>query len=268
MRSPLLTLVAGPPGSGKTAWICQQLKTAGKPAAYLNLGAGTMQLDATYLAAEVPDLSLWDEADFMNLGSADLAQPLYVELAFQIDPSALSLPGVRAVRRVAVLPPGAIQTEWHDWAEEVVAGADGLSRVEAQSFDLWRSPLTKQVLDPASLDTFWFELTHGAYGTVLRAKGIFDVADGRAFHFSFVNRAAVISATPIEPPLPLGNPPDTDYTELNLPRWLEGRPDRFSGIEVLGTGLDRAALAQTLKDCCLDDQAIAYYQQQLKNSLA
>jgi len=267
MRSPLLTLVAGPPGSGKTTWIAQQLKAAGKSAAYLNLGAGTMPLDGTYLAAEVPGLSLWDEADLISLGSAELTQPLYLELAFQVDPFALSLPGMSAARRVAVVPLGAMQTEWHDWAEEVVAGAAGLPMVETQSFDLWRSPLTGQVLDPASLDTFWFELTHGAYGAILRAKGIFDVADGRAFHFSFVNHAATTPAISPDSPSPPAEPPKTDYTELNLPRWLEGRPTRFSGIEVLGIGLDQSAIAQTLKDCCLDDRAIAYYQQQLRASL-
>lgn len=285
MRSPLFTLVAGPPGIGKTTWIRQQIAAAGQPAGYLNLGAGAMSLDGIYLAAELPNLFLWEEADLLDWEIDERSCPLFVELGFQIDPSTLSLPRVAACRRVAVLPPAATQTEWHDWAEEVVVGGMGVSlpavvSSEAQVLDLWRSPLTGQVFDPASLDTAWFELTHGAYGKVLRAKGLFDVADGRAFYFNFVNVTAAPTATSSPSPSPSSDspatdlpatglpatPPTTDYTELDLPRWLEGRPTRLSGIEVLGIGLDQGAIAQTLKDCCLDDQAIAYYQQQLKAS--
>jgi len=106
------------------------------------------------------------------------------------------------------------------------------------------------VLDPASLNTFWYELTNGAYGTVQRAKGIFDVADGRSLYFGFVMGLA-----------------ETTYLELNLPLWCNGRPDRFSGIEVVGEALDQEAIAETIKACCLEDPVIAYYQQQIKNSL-
>jgi G3E family GTPase len=115
---------------------------------------------------------------------------------------------------------------------------------------LWRSALPGQVLDSASLNTVWYELTQGAYGTIQRAKGIFDVADGRSLYFDFVAGLA-----------------EPTYLELNLPRWLNGRPDRFSGIEVVGEALDQEVIAQTLKDCCLEEQAIAYYQQQIKDSL-
>ncbi|WP_193372424.1 hypothetical protein [Pseudanabaena sp. PCC 6802] len=31
---------------------------------------------------------------------------------------------------------------------------------------------------------------------------------------------------------------DSIYVPLNLPRWLEERPERFSGIEVVGRGFD------------------------------
>lgn len=106
------------------------------------------------------------------------------------------------------------------------------------------------MLDPASLNTFWYELTHGAYGTVQRAKGIFDVADGRSLYFDFVAGLA-----------------ETTYLELNLPLWCNGRPDRFSGIEVVGEVLDQEAITETIKACCLEDHVIAYYQQRIKDSL-
>lgn len=51
--------------------------------------------------------------------------------------------------------------------------------------------------------TTWIlqELAQGAYGRVQRAKGIFELADGQAFHFDFVSSL-----------------PGTAYTELPLPR--------------------------------------------------
>lgn len=111
--------------------------------------------------------------------------------------------------------------------------------------------MTGQVFDPASLNVFWFELAEGAYGKLYRAKGIFDLADGRAFAFDFASGLA-----------------DSTYTELDLPHWLNGRPDRFSGIEVVGQALEQAVIAQTLKDCSLSDAAIAHYQAQIKQSVA
>jgi hypothetical protein len=250
MPSFNITLVSGPPGAGKTTWIRQQVNFAAKTAVYLNLGSENIPIDTTYLATEVAELTVLPVERLTDF----LAQPLtgsavYVELGFHIDLTSLILPDSMAdCQRVAVLPPGTRHTEWHDWADLVVTGVEpGVSLSQPH---LWRSVLSGQVLDLASLNTFWYELTNGAYGTVQRAKGIFDVADGRSLHFDFV--AGLTEPT---------------YLELNLPLWLNGRPDRFSGIEVIGEALDQEAIAQTLKECCLSDQAIAYYQQQIKNSL-
>ena len=95
------------------------------------------------------------------------------------------------------------------------------------------------------------ELTEGAYGEVQRVKGIFELPDGRAFHVDFVQGL-----------------PGIEYTELRIPRWLKGRPDRFSGLEVLGWNLQREAIGQTLLDGCLSDGAIAQYQEQYKALMA
>jgi hypothetical protein len=75
-------------------------------------------------------------------------------------------------------------------------------------------------------------------------KGIFEMPNGRAFHVDCVEGLLGV-----------------EYTELNLPRWLEGRPSRFSGIEVVGWGLGREAIAQTLLDGCLSDAALTQYHQ-------
>lgn len=81
-------------------------------------------------------------------------------------------------------------------------------------------------------------------------KGIFEVADGQSLHFDFVAGLA-----------------ETTYTELSLPRWLQGRPDRFSGVEAVGEQLNEAAILQTLKDCCLSEAAIFHYQQQIQAAM-
>lgn len=245
-----VTLVAGPSGAGKTIWIRQQVDSIASLAVYLSLGAGTTPIDATYVAAEVPGLTVLPVEQLTHFLEHPLAEcPVYVELGFHIDLMSLILPDKMAdCRRVAVLPPGTRQTEWHGWGDLVVTGVE--TGIALQQPHLWRSALTGQVFDPASLNTFWYELTHRAYGNVGRVKGIFDVADGRSLHFDFVAGLA-----------------ETTYLELNLPLWCNGRPDRFSGIEVVGESLDQDAIAQTIKECCLNDQAIAYYQQQIKDSL-
>jgi Cobalamin synthesis protein cobW C-terminal domain len=257
MQSPPITLVSGLPGVGKTTWIQQQIHAVESVAVYLNLGSGNVAIDATYLTTEIPGLITASDAELSNFlvhSLPAIAQErgscsVYIELGFQIDLASLSLPVLQSkCRRVAIVPPKVHHTEWHDWADLVIPGMEAGATVPPVT--LWRSPLTGQVLDPASLNTFWYELTQGAYGTVQRAKGIFDVADGRSLHFDFGAGLA-----------------PTRYTDLDLPIWFTGRPDRFSGIEVIGKTLDQPAIAQTLKDCCLDDQIIAYYQRQIKDSL-
>lgn len=247
MQTLDITLVTGPSGAGKTAWIQQQIHSITDTAIYLSLGADETLIDATYLAAEVPGLTVLPViqlTDFLERPTVGCS--IYLELGFHIDLTSLVLPDqVADCRRVAVLPPGTRHTEWHDWADLIVPGAE--VQFTLQHPHLWRSALSGQVLDPASLNTFWYELTNGAYGTIQRAKGIFDMADGRSLHFNFVTGLA-----------------ETTYLELNLPLWLHGRPDRFSGIEVVGEGLDQAAIAQTIKECCLEDHVIAYYQQQMR----
>jgi hypothetical protein len=251
-----ITLVVGAAGAGKTTWIRQQLSDhlpAHPPALYLSPTTDQLAIDATYLAAELPTLTRLDDSQWPELLSRVAAgQMAYIELGCHLDLAALSLPfDLAQCRRVAVLPPGMEQTEWHDWVETVVIGAaiGAESSGKLQSPHLWRSPLSGQVLESASLNSFWYELTQGAYGPVQRAKGIFEVEDGRAVHYNFV-----------------AGLPESEYTDLNLPRWTDGRPERFSGVEVWGE-LEQADLAQTLEDCCLADHVIAHYQQQVKAAM-
>lgn len=242
----MIVAVAGPPGVGKTDWIRQQLTAAGSQLQYLS--PENTAIDSTCIAVEFPKVQTLSEGeDYQLLIQTNSKATTYIELGFHLDLEAIELVLSTvddSYHRVAVLPPNLKNTEWHNWANEVIVGAtvkDDITKLE-----LWRANSNGQVLDPASLDIFWYELTKGAYGNVTRAKGIFDLVDGYCFYFDFV-------AGRIE----------SSYTKLNLECWLEGRPQRFSGIEVVGIGLDKEIIAQTLKDCCLSDAAINHYQQQI-----
>lgn len=251
MEPAKITLVAGAIGAGKTTWIRQQLSQVASSAVYLSLGTGSVPVDSTYLVAEVPGLIGLNDRQLGEFLAQTNEEPnIYIELGFYLDLASLMLPfNISDCHKVAVLPSGIDPAEWQDWADTIAIGIE--NQITLSQSEIWRSVLTGQVLDFPSLNTFWYELTNGAYGKVGRIKGIFDIADGRSFYFDFV----------------AGNP-QTKHTELNLDLWLDGRPNRFSGIEIVGEQLDREAIAQTLKDCCLDEQTIAYYQQQIKTSLA
>jgi len=243
----MITVVAGPCGAGKTTWILQELAQASAPAIYVTPGVGTVPIDATRVAARFPQVDIFHrqpEAELRQRLAAGV--PAYFELGFHLE-MALPLLETLPHRRVVLVAEDDADSGWSLWADQVVRGNP--SPVKLPAVQMWQAPLTGQVFDPPSLDTFWQELTQGAYGRVQRAKGIFELADGQAFHFDFV-----------------GSLPGTAYTELPLPRWLEGRPHRFSGLEVVGQGLAEGAISATLKDCALSDSLLASHQASLQKS--
>ncbi|MUG94527.1 GTP-binding protein [Scytonema sp. UIC 10036] len=258
MTTPRITVVAGPAGVGKTTWIYQHIATpdandrVSEEVLYLCLGSGNIPIDQTYLKAELPHIKVFGDdrqVDFFN--QLPKADAVYIELG-----SYLQLGVVAQVLdnlpywKVALLPPQLTPkySDWYSWAEAILPGA--AIDTNTDTTHLWRVLTTGEVIDEDSLHEFWYEITHGAYGKVARAKGIFEVADGRSLYADFVSGV-----------------PSTEFLEFNLPRYLEGRPKRFSGIEVLGQNLDEAAMHQTLEDCCLSEVAIRQYQQQVKQIL-
>ncbi len=249
MNKPLIVAVAGAAGVGKTTWITQQLSQANNSLGYFCPKAEATPIDSVHLLTEFPQLTVFTDRQADKLHHPDTNATIYIEIGFHLTlTTAESLLAGLDARKVAIVPPTMLhlETEWHQWADVVEAG-QSVSTTEPK--DLWRSDLSYQVIDPASIDTLWAELTQGAYGLVQRAKGIFDLSDGRSFYFDFVaghkNR----------------------YRELNLPLWLDGRPSRFSGLEVIGVSLDRQSIGDTLAECCLSDEAIAYYQTQIKENM-
>ena len=253
----MLTVVAGPCGAGKTTWILQELAQEPTSAVYVTPGAGSVPIDATLVAAKFPQVEIFhqqSETELLQRLTAGI--PIYLELGFQLE---IDVPFLKTIphRRVALVAEENQDAGWQRWADEVILG--NRSTLNPLLAQLWRAPLSGQVFDPPSLDTFWQELVQGAYGEVHRAKVIFDLADGQAFHFDFVNSL-------------LGRA----YTELKLPRWVQGRPNRFSGIEVVGHGLHgdgdgplgrSSTIAATLKDCYLSDSLLAAHQAALKDTL-
>lgn len=248
MISAAITAVAGSLGAGKTTWIRQQLAQASARGLYLCL-ASDMPIDRTYIGIECPQVQiLTAEERFQlpkQLNSGDRA---YIELGFHLDLTTIDRLLDLNCRRVAIVPPGITDSEWHAWADEIVIGVPVQTVVASPQ--LWRSPLQGHVIDFNSLEVVWFELIQGAYGKVTRVKGIFDITDGQSVYGDFA----------------LGVP-QKDFVPLNLSRWLEGRPQRFSGLEVWGQNLDEEAIASSLKDCCLSSAEIHYYQQQIKQLL-
>lgn len=250
----MLTVVAGPWGTGKTRWIGEQLAARShplEPALYIS--PATVGVDAHRLQVEMPHLQI--ETPLPEaVKIAD--QPLiYLELGYHLG---LNLPWLAQWphHRVAVVSADdPAQSEWHQWADEVVISpvvlpetANLLSPSDTTHF--WQAPLSAQVLDPTSLHTFWQELVQGAYGQMIRAKAIFDLADGQAIYVDHLPGQA------------------TTYQDLPWPQWLNGRPQRFSGIEMVGKQLNQQAIADTLRDCCLSDALLASHQAMLKQNQA
>ncbi|MBD2301518.1 GTP-binding protein [Nostoc sp. FACHB-190] len=251
MTKPTITVIVGTSGAGKTTWICQQLRdmSAVDQVIYFSPGTGTVPIDQTLIATEFPGIKVFGEGQETEfLSQIPQAEAVYLELGFYFELGAIAqILGNQNYHAVAVLPPNLSNSEYHTWATEIIPGAPAPTN---QAGSLWRIASNGQVVDETSLEEFWYEITHGAYGVVSRAKGIFDVNDGRSIYCDFV--AGV---------------PQTDFLELDLPRCLDGRPQRFSGLEVVGQNLDEANLKQTLLDCCLSDGLISQYQQQVQQIL-
>ncbi|NET02398.1 MAG: GTP-binding protein [Sphaerospermopsis sp. SIO1G1] len=254
MNIPNITVVAGLTGTGKTTWICQQIREIQPTEKFDNLiyfcpGTGNVLIDHSYIATEFPGIKVFgdnQETEFIHQIPA--ANHIYIELGSHLELSTVSqiLDNLK-YRPVAILPPKCQSPEYQTWTKEIINGAP-IKTINIEN--IWRVCTTGQIIDENSLEEFWYEITHGAYGEITRAKGIFDVNDGRSIYCDFV--AGI---------------PQTGFLELELPRYLEGRPQRFSGLEISGKNLDEPALKTTLSDCFLSDYLISQYQQQVKQIL-
>ncbi len=257
----MITVVAGSWGVGKTYWIAKQLAARSEalpPALYI--APATVGVDAHRLQLEMPQLRI--ETVLPEAVQMVEQQQIYLEIGHHLSPD---LPWLAQFphRRVAIVSADqvagsaqtdqATQIDWHEWADEVVTSAVPCLETtdilpETDTFVFWQAPLRGQVLDPGSLHTFWQELVQGAYGHLIRAKAFLELADGQAIYVDHLLGQA------------------TTYEDLPLPKWLEGRPQRFSGIEMVGQQLNQPLIAQTLRDCCLPDSLLTSHQAMLRQN--
>jgi hypothetical protein len=117
-------------------------------------------------------------------------------------------------------------------------------KVASDGEKMWNLNLSQRVMDPASLEIFWSEITKGAYGAVDQIEGVFNFADGRGVAFSFVDN-------------------ESHDREIEDVPCLRGRPDRPSFLKVMGQALDTTEIEETLAGCSLPDHILEYYQSQL-----
>jgi hypothetical protein len=249
----MITAITGPPGSGKTFWIQEQMAKAKGNISYFSPRTESIPIDAIYLQSEYQKLQILTTEDLQQITETT---NIYLELPSYLDLLSIE-PFLEELRchRVAILPPNSSHTGWHIWADEVIPSilTENQERFEPNPenpLQVHRGILTGEVLDYSSLMTFWSELTQNAYGEIKRVKGIFDIFDGQSIYGDFVQGFT-----------------QEEFSTLNLPRYLEGRPNRFSGFEIVGRNLEKTAIAQSINDCCLPESAINYYQQQVKATL-
>lgn len=255
----MITVVIGLPGAGKTQWIKKQVSKSKYPVVYYSPQNQTFPIDVIYLQSEVKDVQVFSytEIDELRYFSHPNSQ-IYLEIPWHIDLAASeTLIETLNYRRVAIFKESDEDLkEWKNWADEVIISYstetnDWQQKIKNLQLQIQQVLLSEEVLDFPSLETFWRELIQGAYGEVIRAKGIFEIIDGRSIYGEFTQ------GLPVQ-----------DFEPLNIPLNLEGRPKRFSGLEIIGENLDKDTIADTLAEFCLSDQAIAYYQQQVKESLS
>lgn len=246
MQQAKITVVAGLPGVGKTTWIGLQLAKT-QNCGYFSFGSDNFPTDQIFVESEFPDVVCLQNKDDLFQYVAK-KKCVYIEVNFGVKLTVIDeiLQGLE-YQRVAVGPVENFNSDFP--ADQIIESS--LYKKSPNLTQMSRICGTGEVIDPVSLDVFWYEeLTQGAYGEIERAKAIFDLANGSCFYFDFVQGRG-----------------ETDFLELNLPPWIEGRPKRFSGLEIWGNNLDHSAIAENLKNCCLSDAAIYYYQNQIKQSL-
>lgn len=250
---PGITLVAGPPGIGKTTWISQFLSDSAQPLFYLcpGTGSGAKVIDRLRVSYCFPQVTVIDDSQAAELllNLPDGAQ-VFIELGYHLDLATLPFNNLPC-RKVAIVPPKlaqlTAQSEWHSWADELVAGNNIQAPAPNATLDFRRMSLTGQVFDPPSLEVILTEITGGAYGRAIRLKGVFELPDGNAFYIDFMEGLEGI-----------------EYTELKLARSLKGRPTRLSGLEVIGYDLQQKLMAESIQVSCLSDELLTQYQRQYR----
>lgn len=252
----MIIVVTGQLASGKTHWIRQQIARKSQTVLYFSPKTESFPLDAIDLQSEFPNLSILSVGEEDQLTHLSAEKTVYIEIPWYLEIESvktfLSTLNHHQIRFISIEhQTGGWTVMKHEaFFTQPLARSQQTEWLKSQDIQIHRAILTGEVLDFASLETFWTELTQGAYGEVIRVKGIFDIIDGQCIYGEFLKGFI-----------------QKDFKPMNLPLSLDGRPNRFSGIEIVGRNLDKSAIGDTLSDCCLSDETVTYYQQQVKASL-
>jgi G3E family GTPase len=244
----MIIAVTGNTGAGKTHWIREQIAQNRENVVYFSPQTESFPIDTIYLKSEFTDISVLLEGNTEELKTLGVKNRVYLEIPWYLDIKAI-IPLLKHLEAylVAVIN----HPEEQGIGDEIVINPiEGRKTKKTDDIQVQRAVLTGEVLDYASLETFWLELTQGAYGEVIRVKGMFDIIDGQCIYGEFSPEFH-----------------KKDFFPLNFPLNLDGRPNRFSGLEIVGYSLDKEAIAQTISDFCLSDDLVNYYQNQVKETL-
>lgn len=239
--------------SGKTHWIRNQITQTSGKVTYFSPNTDSFPIDRLYLQSEFPHLSFLSMGEEKRLLDIPPEETVYLEFPWYIDPESLeNFLKPLDCRRITFESNGELSDVLTTDSTELPPNAKQLAEQLTDSdIQIHRALLTGEILDFDSLETFWQELIQGAYGEVLRVKAILNIVDGRSIYGEFTQGYPV-----------------TEFIPLNFHPHLDGRPHRFSGLEIVGSRLDKAEIADTLSDCCLSDEILEYYQKQIKESLS
>jgi hypothetical protein len=252
----MIIVVTGQLASGKTHWIRQQIAKNPLDNLYFSPKTESFPLDAIDLQSEFPHLLVLSVGEEDQLTHLSAEKTAYIEIPWYLeDESVETFVNTLNGHQTRLI---SIEYQTGGWTvmqpqtlfTQTLANSQKTEWLKSHDIQIHRAILTGEVLDFASLETFWAELTQGAYGEVIRVKGIFNIIDGQCIYGEFLKGFI-----------------QKDFKPLNLPLSLNGRPNHFSGIEIVGRNLDKSAIGDTLSDCCLPDEAVTYYQQQVKASL-
>ena len=139
MTCLVITVVAGPPGVGKTTWIRQQMAQSHKQGLYFSPATDSVPIDQTRLAIEVPKVKiLVDSHQFQLLALKD-EMSAYIEVGFHLDLAVIrELLDPLTYHCVAIVPPVPKNSEWHQWADQLVEGVPSCVEFAAPTVVLGR----------------------------------------------------------------------------------------------------------------------------------
>jgi len=250
----MIKIIVGSFGVGKTHWIKEDLANHNQNSYYISPKTESFPFDGALLQSYYPDLSIVNTQNLSELISSGRENNIYIEIPEYIDIfSNQSFLDNLEAEKIAIVSPLEDRKKWENLVDKIIIN-DKLNNSQ-QSFSLanlqiHQAGLTQEVLDFASLETFWQELVAGAYGDILRVKGIFNIMDGQCIYRDYVHNGL-----------------NLDFQPLQIPLSLEGRPTHFSGLEIIGANLEKQAIVDNISYFCLPDDAVQFYQQQVKESL-